>query len=331
MKRKLLLAVASTLAAILLCELILWAFAGSVYPPPLYPGDVEPERDATFDPLIGWKLPADTVLPEVTDEYSVTYRANTQGFRANHDFEPGAARRRIAFLGDSYTFGSGVEDDQTFAAVLESMLVDTRSYNFGVGAFGIDQMWMTLRHYALPLDPALVVLGFIRYDLDRSLSTYRHDHIWRWKPSFRLVAGELAPMTLDNRPSAARRFVHRRSRLYRLWRKLESSLNRRWAVGYRWRLNRAIFEAIRDDCRQAGVPLVVVYFPVNRRRPAPMFEREFAEMGIEYLDLTPRLPADADSLYYPRDRHFNAAGHRFVATELHRLLVAKGLAEERDL
>ena len=205
------------------------------------------------------------------------------------------------------------------------MLVNTRSYNFGVGAFGVDQMWMTLRHYALPLDPDLVVLGFIRYDLDRSLSTYRRDHIWRWKPSFRLVDGELAPMTLDNRPSAARRFVHRRSRLYRLWRKLENSLNRRWAVGYRWRLNRAIFEAIRDDCRQAGVPLVVVYFPINRRRPAPMFEREFAEMGVEFLDLTPRLPADADSLYYPRNRHFTAAGHRFVAAELHRLLVAKEL------
>ncbi len=327
MKSKLLLAAASTVLALLLCELILWAAAGQVYPPPLYPGDVESERDATFDPLVGWKLPPSTTLDETTDAYAVSSTSNAQGFRSTRDFDDEWAGRRIAFLGDSYTFGSGVADDETFAAVLETMLPDTRSYNFGIGAFGIDQMWMTLRHHALPLDPDLVVLGFIRYDLDRSLSTYRQDHIWRWKPTFRLVDGELVPMTLETRPGAAVRSFHRHSRLYRLWRKLENSLSRRCAMGYRWRLNQAIFEQIRDDCREAGVPLLVVYIPVNRRRPVPVFERELAQMGIEYLDLTPLLPPDADTLYYPRDRHFNAAGHRFAAEAIHRRLTARGILD----
>ena len=244
---------------------------------------------------------------------------------SRRDFDLPAPGRLIAFLGDSYTFGSGVEDDETFANLLESMLPDTRSYNFGIGAFGIDQMWMTLRHYALPLEPDLVILSFIRLDLDRSLSAYRQDHVWRWKPAFKLSGGELVPMTLENRPGAARRFIHQQSRFYRLWRKLESSLSRRVAVGYRWRLNRAIFAAIRDECEQAGVPLVVVHIPINRRHPAPMFEREFADMGIEYLDLVSLLPADADTLYYPRDRHFTAAGHRFAADAMHRFLAAREL------
>ena len=56
-----------------------------------------------------------------------------------------------------------------------------------------------------------------------------------------------------------------------------------------------------------------------------MFEREFADMGIEYLDLASRLPADADSLYYSRDRHFNAAGHRFAADAIRHFLVAREL------
>ncbi len=326
MKNRLLLASASTLAGIVLCELLLGLLAGTIYPPPLYLGDVETVKDETYDPALGWKLPPGTVTPETSDEYSVTYGSNRQGFRSGRDFALDAPGRRIALLGDSYTFGSGVEDDETFCAVLETMLDDTWCDNFGIGAYGIDQMWLALRHVALPLEPDAVVLSFIRYDLDRSLSSYRQDHVWRWKPAFRLSAGELVPMTLENRPGAARRCLHQRSRLHRMWRKLENSLSRRYAIGARWRLNRAIFAAIRDDCKRAGVPLIVVHIPINRRKPVPVFERELADLGIDYLDLTPRLPAGADALYYPRDRHFNAAGHRFAARAIHDFMVERGLA-----
>lgn len=328
MIRKLLLASVATAFAVVLCELILRLLAGTIYTPPVYPGDVEPERDATFDPVLGWKLPPATVLRETKEEYSVSYTSNPQGFRSRRDFRKPVSGRRIALLGDSYTFGSGVEDDETFGAVLESQLEDTWCDNFGIGAFGIDQMWLALRHYALPLEPDLVVLSFVRPDLDRSLSSYRRDRIWRWKPSFTLVDGRLAPMTMENRPGPIRRFIHLHSRLYRQWRKLENSLSRRLAVGYRWRLNRALFEAIRDECRRAAVPLVVVHIPINRRSPAPTFRREFAEMGIDYLDLAEQLPADGDTLYYPRDRHLNSAGHRFAAGAIQRFLLEKNLVGE---
>ncbi|MEM7588341.1 MAG: hypothetical protein AAF560_33445, partial [Acidobacteriota bacterium] len=187
-----------------------------------------------------------------------------------------------------------------------------------------------LRHYALPLEPDLVILSFIRYDLDRSLSSYRRDHIWREKPAFRLLGGELVPMTRNSRPSAVGRWIQQRSRLHQLWRKTEHSLSRRHAIGYRWRLNRALFEAIRDDCLSADVPLLVVHIPINRRKPTPMFEHEFADMGIEYLDLTPLLPDDAGRLYYPRDRHLNAAGHQFAASAIQERLAAMGAVESGD-
>lgn len=327
MFRKVLLAAASTAFALLLCEPLLWLFGGEIYLTPFYPGEVTPVQDSTYDPVLGWKLPPATVLHETLEEFSVSYTTNPQGFRSRRDFRQPVSGRRIAMLGDSYTFGSGVQDDETFAALLEERLDNTWCDNFGVGAFGIDQMWLSLRHYALPLEPDLVIVSFVRPDLDRSLSTYRRDHVWRWKPAFRLVGGRLEPMTLANLPGPARRFVHRYSRLYRLWRKVEHSLSRNFAVGYRWRLNRALFAAIRDDCKTAGVPLVVVHVPINRRKPAPMFGREMAELGIEFLDLGPRLPAEAETLYYPRDRHLNAAGHRFVAREIHRFLADRDLAE----
>ena len=324
MIRKLALALATTAGAILACEALL-ALAGVSSHPPLYPGDVTPVEDQTFDPWIGWKMPPEALLPETTEDYSVTYRSNRQGFRSRREFEVESGVRRIVFLGDSFTFGSGVEEDETFAALLEARLGGARSYNLGIGGFGIDQMWRTLVHYGLPLEPDLVILAFIRNDLDRSLSAYRLGHAWLQKPTYRLVDGRLAPLTVGNLPPAAWRWVERRSRLVELWRRAESSLALRYAVGYRWRLNRALFAAVRDECRQAGVPLVVVHLPLNRRSAAPLLEREFAELEVPFLDLTPLLPPDADRLYYPRDHHFNAAGHRFVAEAIHRFLAARRL------
>ncbi len=325
MIQKLGLAAASSVIALLLCELLLRLAGGEIYLTPFYPGEVTPQHDVTVDPLIGWKLPPATVLRETLEEFSVDYTTNAQGFRSRRDFRQPVAGRRIALLGDSYSFGSGVQDDESFAALLERRLANTRVDNFGIGGFGIDQMWMTLRHYALPLGPDLVILCFVRPDLDRSLSSYRQDHIWRQKPTFRLVEGRLRPMTSDSRPGRVHRWVNRHLRLYRVWRKWEHSLSRRFAVGYRWRLNRALFAAVRDDCRRAGVPLLVVHLPINRRSPVPLFASEFAELGIEFLDLTPELPGGADRLYYPRDRHLNAAGHRWVAETLYRYLAEGAL------
>jgi len=318
------LAALSCGVALLLAEGLLALWGGEIYDPPLFPGDVEPVHDDVADPWIGWKLSPRAAIREANGEYQVTYHSNRQGFRSKRDFVPGVSHKVIAFLGDSYTFGSGVEDDQTFADLVERQLDDTWSYNFGIGGFGVDQMWMTLRHYALPLHPDLVVVSFIRNDLDRSLSAYRLGNAWHEKPTFRLVDGRLVPMTVDNRPPALARWFYRESRLYRLWRRAESSLSLRYPIGYRWRLNRALFAAIRDDCRKAHVPLVVVFIPANRLSSAPLYQQEFAALGIEYLDLQPLLPADSSSFYYPRDRHWTAAGHRFAANAISSFLKARG-------
>ncbi len=306
-------AVLATLAALVLVEALLRATGTTLYPAPLYPGDVEAEIDRTVDPLIGWKLPPGESLIDETADFRVAYRGNPQGFRSPHDFSRPAPGRRIVFLGDSYTFGSGVEDDETFVARLERRLADTTCYNLGIGGFGVDQMWMALEHYGLPLEPDTVVLTFIRNDLDRSLSAFREGHIWLAKPTFRLVGGRLVPLTRESRPPPLARWVQQRLRLSGLWRRLESSLSRRFAVGYRWRLNRALFEAIRDATRAAGAELLVVYVPINRGHAAPLFEREFRDMGVDFLDLGPLLPENPENLVYPRDRHFTAEGHRFAA------------------
>ncbi len=168
--------------------------------------------------------------------------------------------------------------------------------NLGIGAYGIDQMWRALVHHGLALEPDVVVLAFIRNDLDRSMTSYRHDRVWRWKPTYRLDDGELVPVTASDRPAGLAGLVHRHSRLLGLWRKTERSLVREHPIGSLWARNRALFAAVRDECERAGVPLLVVHIPVNKRKPTPMFAREFAALGIDFLDLGPVLPEDAARL-----------------------------------
>jgi hypothetical protein len=325
-RSKILIASLATVIGLAVCELGLVLAGASLNDPPLYPGDRKGVHDNTWDPLIGWKLPADAILHETTEDYTVSYRSSLLGFRNQRQEVEAESDHQIVFLGDSFTFGSGVTEEQTFVRLVEGQLPGTRCHNLGIGGFGIDQMWMTLRHYGLPLHPELVILAFIRPDLDRGLTAYRFGHgVWLEKPTFRLTGERLVPLNEDNRLSAVWRFIEQESRLWGLVRKARRSISNRYALGSRWRLNRALFEAIRDECRSAGAPLVVVHLPVNRRPPVPGFGREFARMEVPFLDLTPLLPDDADDLYYPNDRHFNPAGHRVTAKAIVRFLEREGL------
>jgi hypothetical protein len=295
-----------------------------------YPGEVEAEPSRSADPRIGWKLVPDEPVREVTADYSVVYHPNGQGFRSKWDLEEPFAGTRIVFLGDSYTFGSGTTYEDTFVARIESELTDSRCYNLGMGAFGIDQMWMTMRHYGAGLEPHVVVLSFIRNDLERALSKYRKNDVWYEKPTFRLQGEALVPLTADNSPGPVARFVRRRLGFARLWSRFEYSLSRRFAVGYRWRLNRAIIAEIKKEADVLGAELVVVHIPVNRLHPAPALGREFRRMGIRFLDLTDHLPEERENLYYPEDRHFTAEGHAFAAEHILLYLAEEGLVKNAD-
>lgn len=349
------LSVLAVLIAMLAVEAALAALGMFPPQPRLYPGDKPIGAYEHTDSLVGWKLrPGDRLeaRPEHGD-YAVTYTADENGFRrgvtrggADRGEEPGGvdrarpavpAPRRIAFLGDSFTFGVGVEADETFAHLVAERLPDTRSANFGMSGYGIDQMWLTLRHYAGDPPPDIVVLSFVLDDLNRTLSAYRLrdtlEHLrsqgkigWVPKPAFDLRDGRLVRLGPDDRPGGPLDLIRRRSRIVEGLRRIEHRLSLSRPLGHRWRLNREIFGQILAECERLGARLLVVYIPAKglEERETPVFASEFAEMGIPFLDLRERLPPGRDSLYFVHDRHFNPAGHRFAAAEITRALADRG-------
>lgn len=66
----------------------------------------------------------------------------------------------IALVGCSFTLGSEVQGDETWAAVLDRKLPKVHVANFGFGGFGIDQALLRYRRDAAPLEPDEVWLGY---------------------------------------------------------------------------------------------------------------------------------------------------------------------------
>lgn len=100
-------------------------------------------------------------------DHAATNRINSIGMR---DYEypllKGNRIFRIVCLGDSVTFGAGVELDQVYPKVLEKLL-NSRSegmhyevLNFGVPGYNTAQEVITLREKALRYNPDLVLVGF---------------------------------------------------------------------------------------------------------------------------------------------------------------------------
>lgn len=102
----------------------------------------------------------------------VLHRTNSQGVRGpDYDQKPPRGTLRIAVVGDSYTMGQGVEEQDAYPAVVESLLNDRgdgRRYeviNLGVAGLAIHHGMRRLKHVGLWYRPHLFVYGFTPNDI----------------------------------------------------------------------------------------------------------------------------------------------------------------------
>jgi hypothetical protein len=95
------------------------------------------------------------------NEYVTT---DSRGFRSA-EINPG--QPVIAFLGDSFTFGFGVKDNETNPAAVQARFPDYAVVNTGVNGYNIEQETLAYENKVARLDPRLVVLEFVFNDADR--------------------------------------------------------------------------------------------------------------------------------------------------------------------
>ncbi|MFN8609675.1 MAG: SGNH/GDSL hydrolase family protein [Vulcanimicrobiota bacterium] len=120
---------------------------------------------------------------------------NAHGLRGLREFDYARSARvkRIAFFGDSFTFGEEVSDDETYVAYLSQAFPQAEIMNFGVRGYGYDQMLLYLQEEGVKYRPDMVVLAFNKLDASRDRLNFRDAP----KPRFLLKEGALV---LDNSP-----------------------------------------------------------------------------------------------------------------------------------
>ena len=134
-------------------------------------------RRAITDPILGW-----TVKPWYEGD---RYRTIDHGIRSN--FGEGFVRTgAILAVGDSFTEGWDVNDDESWPAHLERM-TGAPVINAGVFGYGTDQIILRAEQLLPIVDPTILIIGFLEFDIFRSA----HSDFGAPKPYFTIDNGGL--------------------------------------------------------------------------------------------------------------------------------------------
>lgn len=296
-------------------------FAGVIHRPSGIPG------------LVYELNPGSTRRVPVIKQAPMTIEINQHGMRGKAVLRAKPTGwSRIAVLGDSTTFGYGVEASETYSAVLETLIRSKGQrcevLNFGVTGYNTRDEAIQLEHRVMAFEPDMLILGYNLNDPDTDHHTngrvffaapkwWEHSHLtrmlnhlwWRQRRS-RLGEGNLF------------RFLH--------------------ATGQpNWAIVEDGFASIAATASGQQIPVLVVTFPTGEvprdpenYRYADLHQQVAAEAtkhGFEVLDLV-RTFAEMRrrSLSYrlPHE-HPNVAGHRAAALAIQERIDAMGVLTYR--
>jgi hypothetical protein len=142
-----------------------------------------PRPIAAHDPYLGY-IPTPNL--QGIPSYKVTVSTDAAGMRQN-GAGPRPSGTAILAVGDSFTFGLEVHDDETWPARLERLL-ERPVFNAGVFGYGLDQMVLRAEKLVEKReDVELVILAVFGDDIARC------EYSWRWasKPYFEIRGGRL--------------------------------------------------------------------------------------------------------------------------------------------
>ena len=144
------------------------------------------EANSSYHPTLGWIHRSNLRINPERPHLSETTGEN--GIRMNSTAIKPVPQRAILAVGDSFTYGVGVGDAETWPAALERKLGQP-VINGGLAGYGTDQIILTAEHLFGRLAPKLLIVDFLDDDIRRSgMSVFGAAP----KPYFVVDNGELA-------------------------------------------------------------------------------------------------------------------------------------------
>ena len=293
---------------------------------------------AGYHPTRGW-----AVMPDIRNmtpfAKGKVVNTNSKGLRGTTEYQyartPGITR--ILVLGDSFTFGTDVSDDETFSHDLEAALPNTEVLNLGVQGYGQDQMLLYLKEEGVKYHPDIVIVGFAFLDVYRNL--------WNFfafaKPKFVMTADGLK---LTDAPVPTPEYVLARepyrSKAIDIGVVLREKV--RWSLGINERKakesTRPVLDEIIATTRKNGAVPVFVYLPayeeIDDLHDAMSEHEQYVsnycrERDLACLFLRPRFVQEIKKGAKLESRfHWTADMHQMAAEEIANFLVARGLVPQ---
>lgn len=181
------------MATLLVLELGVRIFA----PQPLLDSDLflQPIHDARATARsVGRSLRPNTDVMHKTSEFDVRVRINSHGLRDDEiPYAKPAGTKRILFLGDSMTFGYGVEVQQAFPDLVRAAL-GVQTINAGCPSYGTCDELDFFREEGVKYHPDIVAVVFFRNDVEDDVD----------RNTYRLVGGKLERVARQIPGSAAK-------------------------------------------------------------------------------------------------------------------------------
>jgi len=293
-----------------------------------------------YDAVYGWSHKPGQEGRFESFGFDTSVRINSHGFRGPElSFNGSPADRRIIVLGDSFVWGFGVEENQTFPHLLEQELPgDTEVINLGVSGYSTDQELLVYRNIGRKYQPNLVVLVVATNDV--AMNVLPVAYLIYGKPVFRL---ENEQLHLTNQPVRQTPWVERIIVGLAAQSYLLNQLNR---VREEWNVSNALAREAKVSEGEVTVVTPERKFPqteaelvtveliaqIGREVEADgakflvvlvdgiyagqKFSSSLRSMGIQVVALDDVMAGRDEILHLPDNLHWNPAGHRLVLTAL---------------
>jgi len=307
----------------------------------------DPEK-TKFDPELGFVSKPNLDVRFENPPFDVRVRTNSLGFR---DDEESIESSEYLFLGDSFLFGWGVEENEGVVVQFEK-IAEATALNMGQSGYGNLQQIRLLERFLPRIRRENQKILALVYDNDPADN---RQPMYSAFPTVRMASGEvvLAPpveeMWIASRESQRSSLLKSISKISVI---ADFLVNRLFPVephflvdsdprvashlegfgksvteeeGFRYCMGR--FREIADS---QGMEFHVVYLPPIHYYQEegeiryPMIDRVLVDLGIPHLDLTPYLEEED---FYPIDGHWKPIGHRKAAEAIYEYLIRTGSIE----
>lgn len=300
-----------------------------------------------FNETLGFKYKPNLNMAQKSIEYQVIFKTNAKGYR---DTNKEKHLPNFVFLGDSFTVGYGVEENQTFVSLLENTS-NLSILNMAVGGYEPLHVYQQIKYvlnntstknivYVTYLGNDIVNINEWYVDYNNQLIPYKDIQLSVFQDKFGLGVFEIMNKVWQS-------YKYKRLVQYHhgLWKPPKSYLdliNKTQNMETKMAYDKYFLtlQKIQTEVKNQNKSLLVILIPTsvsvtsqvqsNLRTEVPGFDTQYDVLqpttktivflqsnNFTYIDTTKQLifyqSKTNDSLYYSIDAHLTDTGHKIVA------------------